>query len=153
MIADIVKQNSEKRNFNIAVIDDDLNILEFMETIFLKKGWGIHLYENGKLFLESLKQDKPDLIFLDLVMGKMTGFEVLEYLNTNNIKIPVIVISALTNKKYIIQAYQYGVKNYLTKPVNQNIIIEKAEEILNNRHILFEQIIGSADTLKKVGNL
>lgn len=121
------------KKFNIAVIDDDLSVLELMEVILLNNNWNVKLYEDGNLFINDLLNNKPDLIFLDLIMPNVNGFEVLEYLELNNIDIPVIVMSSLINKDFIFKARKYGVAYYLTKPVKPNIIIEKAEEVLKNK--------------------
>ncbi len=139
------------KKFNIAVVDDDLSILELMEVILLNNNWNVNLYEDGSLFIDDLKNNKPDLIFLDLIMPSINGFEVLEYLSLNKIDIPVIVMSSLTDKRFIFKARSFGIAYYLTKPVKPNIIIEKAEEVLKNK-ILSDEVREIRKVKKNVEN-
>ncbi len=124
--------NNIEKEIIIAVIDDDLSILEYMETVLSQANWNIRVYEDGNLFIEDFKTIKPDLIFLDLLMPKMSGFEVLEYLLEDKDNIPVIILTALADKNSIIKARSYGATSYLTKPVKPELIIHKAEEILKS---------------------
>lgn len=123
---------NQERKFRIAVVDDDLSILEYMETVLSQTNWKINVYENGRIFVDDIENNKPDLLFLDLLMPKMSGFEVLEVLSEYNINIPIIVLTALANKESIIRARSYGITSYLTKPIKPNVIIHKAEEILKS---------------------
>lgn len=119
-----------KKHFNIAIVDDDLSILEFMETILSEENWDIRVYENGKIFVDDIDDFSPDLIFLDLFMPEMSGFDVLEKIKDSIEKIPIIVLSAMADREFIIKARRYGVKSYLTKPVKPLVIKRKAEELL-----------------------
>ncbi len=124
------KYAESKKNYTIAVIDDDLPILEFMETVLSQDNWIIHAYENGKAFVDDIKSNKPDLVFLDLLMPVMSGFEVLNYLTNANSEIPVIILTAYPDKSSILKARQLGVKSYITKPVKADFIVHKAEELV-----------------------
>ncbi len=119
-----------EKKFTIAIVDDDLSILELMEEILTNKNWKTVSYENGKIFIDDYNRTKPDLIFLDILMPIMSGFDVLDYLKTHNNNIPVIVLTALADKDSILKARQYGVKSYMTKPANIKFIQHKVEEIL-----------------------
>lgn len=123
----------KNKKINIAVVDDDLNVLELMEVIMSKYNWNIDTYENGGLFLKDLEKKKPDLIFLDLIMPGMNGFEVMDSLKLNNYNIPIIVMSGLVDKRFIFKAKQYGIAYFLSKPVIPKVIIEKVEDVLKNR--------------------
>jgi len=122
--------NTTEKKFTIAIIDDDLSILELMEEILTGENWKTITYENGKIFIDDYNRVKPDLIFLDILMPIMSGFDVLDYLKTHNNNIPVIVLTALADKDSILKARQYGIKSYMTKPANIKFIRHKVEEIL-----------------------
>jgi DNA-binding response OmpR family regulator len=121
-----------KNKYIIAVIDDDLSILEFMENLLQQQDWNIHVYENGRIFISDLPKNKPDLIFLDLLMPTMNGFDVLKFFKENKINIPIIILSAVADKEYIIKAREFGVKSYITKPIKPMFIKHKADEILKS---------------------
>ena len=103
----------------------------FVTNVFAKSGWTVHAYENGKQFLENVKQDDPVLVFLDLQMPVMNGFQVLQYMRDHSLDIPVIILSALTQKETIVKAQGYGVNSYLIKLVNPDQVRKKSIEALS----------------------
>jgi len=116
----------------IAIVDDDLIIRELIKTVFSETAWDLKTYENGKEFLLAEKTTKFDLIFLDLLMPEFNGFQVLEYLKKQNKKLPIIVLSALSQKETIIKTISLGVMSYMTKPLNPDGLQKKAVEILSS---------------------
>ena len=116
----------------IAIVDDDFIIRELIKTVFSETAWELKTYENGKEFLLAEKITKFDLIFLDLLMPELNGFQVLEYLKKQNKKLPVIVLSALSQKETIIKTISLGVMSYMTKPLNPEGLQKKAVEILSS---------------------
>ena len=116
----------------IAIVDDDLVIRELIETVFSETAWDLRTFENGKEFLIAEKSSKFDLIFLDLMMPEITGFQVLEYLKKQNKKLPIVVLSALSQKETITKAISLGIKSYMTKPLNPEELQKKAIEILSS---------------------
>jgi DNA-binding response OmpR family regulator len=128
--------NSENSIFQskavIAIVDDDLVIRELIKTVFSETEWDLQTFENGKEFLIAAKSTKFDLIFLDLIMPELTGFQVLEYLKNKKVKLPIIVLSALSQKETIIKTLSLGVMSYMTKPLNPEGLQKKAVEILSS---------------------
>jgi len=116
----------------IAIVDDDMIIRELIKTVFSETAWDLKTYENGKEFLIAEKTTKFDLIFLDLLMPELNGFQVLEYLKKQNKKLPIIVLSALSQKETIIKTISLGVMSYMTKPLNPDGLQKKAVEILSS---------------------
>ena len=116
----------------VAVVDDDLVIRELIKTVFSETAWDIRTFENGKEFLVAENSTKFDLIFLDLIMPEFTGFQVLNYLKDKNKKLPIIVLSALSQKETIIKTISLGVTSYMTKPLNPDGLQKKAVEILSS---------------------
>ncbi len=130
------EQESENSIFQskavIAIVDDDMIIRELIKTVFSETAWDLRTFENGKEFLIAEKTSKFDLIFLDLMMPEVTGFQVLEYLKKQNKKLPVVVLSALSQKETITKAIGLGIKSYMTKPLNPEGLQKKAVEILSS---------------------
>ncbi|MDR0590101.1 MAG: response regulator [Spirochaetaceae bacterium] len=118
------------QNFRIAVVDDDLIIRELIKNTFLKTGAGIHAFADGGEYLTTADQENFDLVFLDLMMPVVDGFAVLNSLRSRDIRQPVIVLSAVTQRDTVIRAFRLGVKSYLTKPLKPDDIFKKAIEIL-----------------------
>ncbi|MDR0450495.1 MAG: response regulator [Treponema sp.] len=120
------------RHSKIAVVDNDLAIQELLTNTFQRIGLKVSVFSSGEEFLETVKDAAPfDLVFLDLVLPKIDGFGVLEFLNTASSASPIIILSAVTQRESVIRAFKMGIKSYLTKPIKPADIFRKAMEILN----------------------
>jgi DNA-binding response OmpR family regulator len=139
----VLKFDSEKIKFKndipgnhkykIAIIDDDLSVLEYIATTLANNiNYEFLLYENAKLFISDLDKNMPDLIFLDLLMPDMDGFQIMTYLKDSNIDIPIVIITALTQKDIVLKAQKFGVNTFISKPLNADFIVNKVEEILKS---------------------
>jgi CheY-like chemotaxis protein len=123
-------ENIGTRKVSIAIVDDDIVIQELVKTIFSETEWEAVVYENGKKFVEDVENHTYDLVFLDLMMPEMNGFEVLQYVRSKKLEIPIIVFSALSHKETVVKAVSFGVHSYLIKPLKPEQIMQKAVEIL-----------------------
>lgn len=101
----------------ILLVEDEEIILNLLEKKLKKEGYEISIAKDGKEGLEKIKNDKPDLILLDIIMPKMGGFEVMEEMNKNPElkKIPVIVISNSGQPVELDRAKKLGAKDWLIK--------------------------------------
>ena len=113
-----------------ALVADDMVIRTLISTVFQSAGWTIDQYEDGKAFVDSLGEKNYDLVFLDLMMPNMNGFQVLQELKTRGQEIPVIIFSALSKKETVLKAQEYGVRTYLRKPLKPETLLQKAAEVL-----------------------
>jgi DNA-binding response OmpR family regulator len=111
-------------------VDDDFIIQELIKNTFQKTGAQVRTFSDGGEYLDVVDTDNFDLVFLDLMMPKVDGFAVLNTLRTKDIRPPVIVLSAVTQRDTVIKAFQMGIKSYLTKPMKPDDIFKKAMEIL-----------------------
>ncbi len=115
----------------VAVVDDDPTIVELVRTTFQNIAASVTSFEDGDRFLENLKGGAEyDIVFLDLVMPNVGGFDVLASMEAWDIDVPVIVLSAVSQRESIVKAFQAGVKSYLVKPLNPASIVKKAAETL-----------------------
>ena len=130
-----INQPSRKKDTKIpeiAIINNDNFTSIFLKKIFAKKGWSSSIFNSGLMFLKTLNRIKPDLIVMDLIFSEISGFELLKYIRKSYQNIPVIILTSITNKEYILKARDLGVRYYLTKPVNPAIIIEKLEDCMKD---------------------
>ncbi len=118
------------QRLSIAVVDDDFVIQELLKSTFADIGTSVSAYSDGGSFLSANELKNFDLIFLDLLMPKMSGFDVLKKLRELAVEIPIIVLSAINRRDAISKAFQYGIKSYLLKPLSPEAIFRKAVEIL-----------------------
>ncbi len=118
-------------NIKLAVVDDDFVIQELIKTAFSDTEFQVGTYGNGAEFLADYPSREYDLVFLDLMMPEMNGFQVLEEVNSRGgEKPPIIVLSALSKRETVIDALKYGVKSYIIKPLKPEWIRKKATEVL-----------------------
>ncbi len=116
----------------ISIVDDDEFIRDLAEAALMPLEADIHKYANGKLFIDDLKNHIPDLIFLDLMMPVMSGFDVLDKLKTLSYSIPTIIFSTMNQKDTILKLMKYGVRNFIVKPIDPGSFINKAIEALKS---------------------
>ncbi len=115
---------------SIAVVDDDFVIQELVKTTFGAISATVSAFSSGSEFVEAAKTDSFDLVFLDILMPQMDGFQVLSRLRTEDIEVPVIILSAVSQREAVMRAFQAGVKSYLIKPLKPDQILKKTLEIL-----------------------
>ncbi len=115
---------------SIAVVDDDFVIQELVKTTFGAISASVSPYQDGREFIEAAKAKSFDLVFLDLLMPGMDGFQVLSRLRAEDIELPVIILSAVSQREAVMRAFQAGVKSYLIKPLKPDQILKKTLEIL-----------------------
>lgn len=117
----------------IALVDDDEFIIDLVEASLSSLNVNVKKFTNGNNLIELLEKNSTiDLVFLDLMMPVISGFEILEKLNSKNIKVPIIIFSSLSQKETVMKALKYGVKSYIVKPIDPELIINKASEILKS---------------------
>lgn len=117
-------------DIKVAVVDDDAIIHALIKNTFSKSGAEVFTYFGGEEFLDKLDNIKFDLIFLDLQMPGMDGFQVLRALRSRDIRYPVIVLSANLQQETMIRAVQMGIRSYLIKPAKPEEILRKSLEII-----------------------
>lgn len=104
----------------ILVVDDSSTSTFLFESFFEECGYNVLVAEDGVKAIEMLTKEVPDVIFLDLMMPKKSGFEVLaEIKYMERIKeVPVIIISAKSNQEIVRKAKSMGAVEYLYKPID-----------------------------------
>jgi len=101
----------------ILLIEDEEILINLLQKKLANEGYDISVARNGQEGLESIKEIRPDLILLDIIMPKMGGFEVLEEMQKDQElkNIPVIIISNSGQPVEIDRAQKLGVKDWLIK--------------------------------------
>ncbi len=103
------------RPIRIFVVDDDKQLNRMLEFQLSKAGFMTKTASDGEAALEILKKEKFDLIFLDLVMPKLSGFEVLAEMRRLEDTTPVAVLSMLRQEEDVRRAKELGATEYLVK--------------------------------------
>jgi DNA-binding response OmpR family regulator len=117
----------------ILVVDDEDDILHFLELVLKEKGYDVVTAENGHDALTTAQIEKPDLVLLDIMMPQMDGWEVLKLLRVDEetADIPVAMLSARTEAKDRVQGLQEGAIDYICKPFSLQELLGKIETIFS----------------------
>jgi len=120
---------------NILVVDDDVEIVEYMETLLTMKGYDVLKAYNGHDGLEKAKNEKPDLILLDFLMPGISGMEVCRLLKADPLtkNIPIILLSSVESLDIVKSFLQMGVAECIKKPPDPKILIDKIEMAIEMR--------------------
>ncbi|MDR1390319.1 MAG: response regulator [Treponema sp.] len=132
----------------ILVIDDETINLEFFDVMLSKLGFVVEMAENGEDGLEKVKKFLPDLIILDNIMPKISGWELTKILKSDPKyqEIPIIMLSALDDVKDKVEGFEMGVDDYITKPFNFSEVLARIRAVLRNRE-LYAQIVARESRL------
>ncbi len=117
----------------VFVIEDDRFLSSLIKARLEKDGYAVIQAFDGEEGLNALKQAKTDIIVLDLILPKMSGFEVLEAISTNPLmnRIPLIILSNLAQESDILKAKQFGATEYFVKvKVSIDDLVNKINSIL-----------------------
>ncbi|MBN2875990.1 MAG: response regulator, partial [Spirochaetales bacterium] len=115
---------------SIAAVDDDFVIQELIKTTFEAVGATVETFSSGRDFLSAVRTRVFDLVFLDLRMPEIDGFGVLAELRAQDLDMPIIVLSAVTQREAVVKSFKSGVKSYMVKPLKPEQILRKTLEIL-----------------------
>lgn len=104
----------------VLIVDDEVGIRELCRVNLVLAGYEVIEAPDGFAALEKARSEKPDMIFLDVLMPGMSGWEVLSSLRADpeTASIPVVMLTALNSEDDQIRGWEGGVVEYLTKPFN-----------------------------------
>jgi len=121
----------------ILIADDNPQILELLEAYLEPLQATIATATDGQLTLAAVERDQPDLILLDIMMPKRSGFEVCRMLKDDPRyrDIPIIMVTALNEVGDWERARECGADDFLSKPVNKMQLLERVRSLLRVRRL------------------
>jgi two-component system, LytTR family, response regulator len=139
------------------IIDDEVHCLETLSLLLQEYCPQVQLLEqcrSAKKGLEAIEKIKPDLVFLDIEMPAMNGFEMLEQFT----EIPFAVIFTTSYDQYAIKAIRFSALDYLLKPIDPNELISAVKKVQEQRHLpmaeqfqmLLKQVQGKEHHFNKI---
>jgi class 3 adenylate cyclase len=113
----------------LLVVDDNEMNRDLLSRRLLKKGFDVHLAEDGFVALEWLAENPCDLVLLDIMMPGMSGIEVLEKLREtrDGTELPIIMATAKDTREDIVGALQSGANDYVTKPIDFPVVLARVK--------------------------
>ncbi|QDT98264.1 response regulator [Gimesia aquarii] len=129
------------KNSKVLIADDNHQNCELLDAYLLDEGYETFMAYDGKETIEKVAEIEPDLILLDIMMPKLSGYEVCAQLKQNEETkdIPVLVVTALNEMGDIEKSVQAGCDDFLTKPVNRIELTTRVRSLLRVRHLTNER--------------
>ena len=129
----------------ILIVDDEQINLDFFDVMLTKLGFVVEKAEDGEEALDKALEVRPDLIILDNIMPKLSGWEVTrmlkqseEYADVRDV--PIVMFSAMDDVKDKIEGFDLGIEDYITKPFNFSEVLARIKAVLRGRE-LSQQVI------------
>ena len=129
------QESTTRSKGNILAVDDTPANLHLLSDMLSKQGYKVRITPNGKLAIQSILANPPDLILLDIMMPDMNGYEVCKMLKSDERtrNIPVIFISALSETFDIVKGFKVGGLDYISKPFHLEEVLARVENQLRLR--------------------
>lgn len=137
------------KSSTVLLVEDDIKVLEKFSRLLGIYIGKVYTASNGEDALQLYKRLKPSFIITDIEMPKMNGLKFIELLRKENNTIPIIIMSAYSNKEYLLNSIKLQLIDYLLKPLdNDNLIknLEKVSKILKENKL--SNIIEINDNIK-----
>lgn len=115
-----VSPNFMSKKRKILIVEDEASLSHILDSKLTAFGYEVEIADDGEVAVKKILGSSYDLILLDLIMPKLDGFGVLDSLQKNNIKVPVIVLSNLGQDEDIKKAMRFGARAYFVK---SNILV------------------------------
>ncbi|MDR3303274.1 MAG: response regulator [Treponema sp.] len=151
-----MEEQRQRRRQKILIVDDEDINLEFFDLMLSKLGFLVELACNGREALDKVARFHPDLIMLDNIMPKMSGWEVTKILKNDAQfrDIPIIMLSSLDDVKEKVESFEMGVDDYITKPFSFSEVLARIRAVLRTRVLvtqitLHESRLQLAETISK----
>lgn len=139
-----------RNNGNILIVDDIPRNIQVLGNILKENHYQVEFALDGPSALKWVEKKNFDLILLDIMMPGMTGFEVCKQLRKNkeHNDIPIIFLTAKTDRESIVEGFKLGGKDYITKPfdstellarVHTHVELKKARDVLENMNAVLEK--------------
>ena len=139
----------------ILIVDDEESNIKLLEGMLLSENYHVSKCLSGEEALEKVFDKRPDLILLDIMMPGIDGFEVCKRLKHDEITrmIPVLMITALTEKEHFINAVDAGADDLLRKPIDQIELLIRVRSLLRIKSHHDELLARHADVTRKNNDL
>ena len=135
-------ENTQQKKLHLLVVEDNEDLRNFIQYP-LNDEFYVSTAEDGEIAWEIIRKRMPDLVVLDVMMPKMDGFELCRLIKATfeTSHIPVILLTALSDKAEQLHGLSLGADDYLTKPFDMSILKQRIRAIIKNREIVREKAL------------
>ncbi|MDA3927395.1 MAG: response regulator transcription factor [Prolixibacteraceae bacterium] len=139
----------------ILLVDDEIDILEFISYNLEKEGYRVFTAQNGRDAIKVAEKRCPDLIILDVMMPEMDGIVTCEELRKiPKLKSTVIAFLTARGEDYSqIAGFDAGADDYITKPIRPKVLVSRVKALLKRSALVEETVVVTNDNLISIGNI
>jgi two-component system cell cycle response regulator len=143
---------TDASDFTVLIVDDNEQNLELVQAYLEDLGCQIKAARDGMEALTLIEREQPDLILLDVMMPRMSGFQACSRIKANpqTRDVPVIMITALNEVGDVEKAVESGADDFLTKPVNKLELLTRVRSLLRVRQ-LKRQLDRTLEQVRRLG--
>ncbi len=114
----------------IFLFEDEVLLLKSLEFRFLKEGYQVATFTDGLTAREHLKTELPDLVITDIMMPFLNGLELVSFIrNELKSQVPIIVLSSAGLEKTVLEAFELGADDFITKPFSPSELLIRVKKI------------------------
>jgi two-component system, response regulator, stage 0 sporulation protein F len=126
-----IKRREIKMTKKILIVDDQFGIRILLKEVLQKEGYTTFQASNGQKAIDIVKNEKPDLVLLDMKIPGMDGIEILTKLKEINQNIQVIIMTAYEELDMIQEAIQLGALTHVAKPFDIEDLVKEVKKFLS----------------------
>ena len=134
----------------VLIVEDDQTLLSVLEYNLRKEGYTVVTAADGVQALEAARKEKPDLIILDIMLPKMSGFEVCRILR-KEMTVPILMLTAKDDEIDKIAGLDLGADDYMTKPFSMRELLARVRAMLRRADMQAQK--GAAENQLKLGDI
>jgi DNA-binding response OmpR family regulator len=115
----------------ILVAEDEPMLLKTIELKLKKEGYEVIVTSDGRQAAEQIESADPDMVITDIMMPYVSGLELINLIRQKlNRKTPVIILSAMEQEKVVMEAFELGADDYITKPFSLNELVIRVKRLV-----------------------
>lgn len=119
--------------YSVLIVDDDVKLVELLKTYFIKENFIVYTAGDGIAALQLIREHKPSIMILDLMLPGMDGKEICRRVRRDN-DLPIIMLTAKDDEADRLVGLEIGADDYVTKPFSIKEVIARAKVILRRVH-------------------
>ncbi len=139
-------------NRTIALVEDDRNLLDVVRFNLVREGYEVVVARDGEEALSVVREHKPGLVILDIMLPRLDGLEVCRILR-KEMSVPIIMLTAKADEVDKVVGLEMGADDYLTKPFSMRELLARVKAMLRRSNIAQEATVMAVDSVADVIDL
>ena len=119
----------------ILIGEDDADVRKWLGVALEMEGYVVRSVGDGEETLAAVRERRPDLLILDVMMPKMSGLEVCRTVRAADASLPIMMLTARSKEEDIVEGFGCGADDYVTKPFSMRVLFARVAAMLRNRNV------------------